>query len=160
MTDGKETLETFTIDSLHTEPGVEEILTIPHSAVEWKDNRDYYLNISVREKKETAWAPAGHELGHYQFPLSEKKTVSVKREELPVSVSETATEVSISCQDVVYSFDKVHGVLSSMKKGGQELVKRGPVLTVDRLILTTTCTRSMTGRITTLFPEEWRRWST
>ena len=132
VTDGKETLETFTIDSLHTEPGVEEILTIPHSAVEWKDNRDYYLNISVREKKETAWAPAGHELGHYQFPLSEKKTVSVKREELPVSVSETATEVSISCQDVVYSFDKVHGVLSSMKKGGQELVKRGPVLTVDR----------------------------
>lgn len=59
VTDGKETIETFTIDSLHTEPGVEEILMIPHSAAEWKDNRDYYLNISVREKKETAWAPAG-----------------------------------------------------------------------------------------------------
>ena len=47
-----------------------------------------------------------------------------------------------------------------MKKGGQELVKRGPVLTVDRADIDNDMYKVNDWKNNYLFPEEWRRWST
>lgn len=132
VTDGKKALTSFVIDSLDVKPGEEKVMMIPHGTIDLEENRDYYLNIRVREKMATSYAPAGHELGIYQFALAEKKTVSQKKPEGKVSLTETSTLLTADCGTTVFTFDKVHGILSSMKRGDKELLRRGPVLTVDR----------------------------
>ena len=132
VTDGTDTLAQFTVDGLSTEPGKEEIVTIPHTSLDLKDNRDYYLNICVKEKEATSYAPAGHELGLYQFALPEKRTVCTPRMAGAVRIAQTDTAVTAECSGTEFVFDKVHGSLTSMKRGGEELLVKGPSLTVDR----------------------------
>lgn len=132
VTDGTDTLAQFTVDGLNTEPGKEEIVTIPHTSLDLKDNRDYYLNICVKEKEATSYAPAGHELGLYQFALPEKRTVCTPRMAGAVRIAQTDTAVTAECSGTEFVFDKVHGSLTSMKRGGEELLVKGPSLTVDR----------------------------
>ena len=115
VTDGTDTLAQFTVDGLSTEPGKEEIVTIPHTSLDLKDNRDYYLNICVKEKEATSYAPAGHELGLYQFALPEKRTVCTPRMAGAVRIAQTDTAVTAECSGTEFVFDKVHGSLTSMK---------------------------------------------
>ena len=132
VTDGKNIRSTFVLDDLETGAGEEELVVIPYGHVEPEENKDFYLNIHVTEKNASSYAPAGHELGVYQFALPEKKVSVKEAPKLPVSVAEDEISVKVSGSGVTCEFDKVHGTLVSVKKGNETLIGRGPVLTVDR----------------------------
>lgn len=132
VTDGQKEISSFVIDTLSAKAGEEELLVISYDAFEPEENKDYYLNVRVLEKKETPYAPAGHELGRYQFALPEKKTAVRAAGAGAVSVREDAVTLTAEANGTVYEFDKVMGSLRSVKKDGRELIKKGPALTVDR----------------------------
>ncbi len=84
---------------------------------------ELYLNISVRKKAPTAWAPAGHELGHAQIkvPAAEYRSYDAPAAE-PVVLSETERAYEVSVGQTVYAFDRVTGCISSINDSGCELI--------------------------------------
>ena len=132
VTDGEREFSAWDIDDLSLAPGEAQLLMIPHGVITPEENRDYYLNIHIQEKKEKPYAPAGHELGVYQFELPEKKIVKAVHEGAVPEIAETETEVTVQGSGCVYHFDKVQGILKTAEKDGRELILAGPVLTVDR----------------------------
>ena len=132
VTDGKTAVSSFTIDNLSAAPGEEELVLLPCTVENPEGNADYYLNIRVVEKESTSYAPAGHELGVFQFLLPVKKTVYAERKAGTVSVAEDAARLTVRAAGTEFVFNKVTGVLASMEKSGKTLISRGPVVTVDR----------------------------
>ena len=76
VTDGEKELSSFDIDNLFVQPGEEALVELPHGVIEPEENKDYYLNVHVQEKYASNYAPAGFEIGIYQFALPEKKQTS------------------------------------------------------------------------------------
>lgn len=135
VTDGEKELSVFDLDAPDAGPGEEVTVAIPRGTICPEAGKDCYLNISVREKRESAYAPAGHELGVFQFVLSEGIAgygAAQPAEGCGPEISETETSVCISASDVVYTFDKVKGVLCAASAGGKKLLHRGPLLCIDR----------------------------
>ncbi|MDO4265462.1 MAG: glycoside hydrolase family 2 TIM barrel-domain containing protein [Eubacteriales bacterium] len=132
ITDGEKEISSFEVNDLCVKPGEEEFAELSYEAFEPEENKDYYLTISVREKSASAYAPAGYEIGHYQFLLPEKKHVQKVHPAGDVQLQETETELTVSCGEAVYRFDKVKGILASAVYKGETVLLRGPLLTVDR----------------------------
>lgn len=130
VTDGEKDYDSFTIDTLSAKAGEEEYITIPFGTLD--AGKDWYLNVRVLEKEASSYAPAGHELGVFQFVLGTEGVTSEKRERKEISFLEDAVTLTVSGDGTEYTFDKVMGTLCSVKKNGKELVTKGPVLTVDR----------------------------
>ena len=133
VTDGEKELASFDVDDLSVQPGEEALIELPHGVIEPEENRDYYLNVHVLEKNASNYAPAGFEIGIYQFELPEKKLAAVSPREAGKAVlEENAQKIRISCGGSSYEFDKVKGLLISMEHAGRQLVERGPLLAIDR----------------------------
>ena len=132
VTDGKQEVGHIRIDNLTAGPGGEELIRIPGTVSELKENADYYLNVHVVEKEASAYAAAGHELGIFQFELPEKLVRYTERPAGTLQIEETDTALFIRAQGTEYVFDRVTGTLSSMIRDGKKLISRGPIVTVDR----------------------------
>lgn len=132
VTDGEKIFQSFAADGLSARAGGEEFALLAHTPIEPEENRDYYLNVRVTEKNASSYAPAGHELGVFQFPLPEKRIVSGSAVRLPVTVREDECSISVTGGDVTYRFDRVRGSLARAEKAGAAFIKEGPALTVDR----------------------------
>ncbi|MBE6554888.1 MAG: DUF4981 domain-containing protein [Ruminococcaceae bacterium] len=84
------------------------------------------LNVSVRQNKETAWAPIGFEVGFEQFLLSEKSS----RTPVADGISDTAFILAEHKEDRIlvrtastsYTVDTLHGLLCSIVDNGTELL--------------------------------------
>ncbi len=113
-------------DALNIEPQRARTYTADISSVPLYG--ELYLNISVRTKYPSPWAPAGHELGSAQIkvPAAEYRTYEPERISAPsVSVTERAYAVTVG--ETVYTFDRVSGMISSICDNGREMLV-APVL--------------------------------
>ena len=132
VTDGEKELRAWDIEDLDLLPGEERLLLIPHGTIDPEENKDYYLNIRVQEKQASNYAPAGHELGVFQFQLPEKRLVQLSHGKGEAGLQETPVEILVTAGDCSYRFDKVLGRLKSGEKKGEPFLLSGPVFTVDR----------------------------
>ena len=100
---------------------------------EWADGEFVYLNLSVKSNVSTLWADAGYEIGFEQFALNEP---AIKGETKPtraaLSVSEDNYTVTVRDGETAYTFDKLLGVLTSVKDNGRELLASAAVPTIWR----------------------------
>lgn len=117
-------------------PGGSSRIATPPSLVEpVETSGECLLTVRVRRRTATAWAPAGHELGAYQFDLTAGMTVGDGHPGLdPGSPSgPTLRRVRLSAQvrggcleviagDSVLSFDREAGRLVGWSHAGRELV--------------------------------------
>ncbi len=99
----------------------------PQSAKEYKlfDNAPVsdccYLTLSFREKNDRKWVGADYETGFLQFDLS----VETAKEKAILTAPEFEEEkrfVKINCGNVVYTFDKPYGRISSVICNGKEML--------------------------------------
>ncbi len=131
ITDGEHVYETVMIHTLSAKAGEEELVSVPYGTR--ITGKDWYLNVHILEKKASAYALAGHELGVFQFVLGEKNnavaTPDVWKE---IEVREDSVSLTIQEEGTVCEFDKVMGELRSVRQDGRTLIKKGPSLTVDR----------------------------
>ena len=91
---------------------------------------EYFLNISVRLKQATSWAPVGHEVASGQFPIkTDSPTPPVMgMNRIPiVKVIPSATSVTIRSKDFTVMFDKATGTLSQWFYRGKSLLTKGPL---------------------------------
>lgn len=99
-------------------PRAEKIFKLPDFG-ETKGNCT--LNIYVKQKAETLWAPEGYETGFEQFILSSAsagKAVFGGK----VKADETRESITVECGDTVYEFDKILGVITGISVGGKQLI--------------------------------------
>ncbi len=100
-----------------------------------------YLNLHFKLAHETVWAAQGHVVAWAQFPLAQRadKRVGslypglVKRQDYaPLHVSDDTLSLIVTGEDFSVSFDKVYGVMNSIRFNGCEVLEKGPRLSFWR----------------------------
>jgi beta-galactosidase len=133
-------------NNLVAKPGQTQVLTLPVRISEVVDLRqitgnaravqadgaslsnEYFLNVSVRLKQATSWAPASHEVASAQFSIKTDAptpvVMSINR--IPaVKVTPSATTVTIRGKDFTIVFDKARGTLNQWIFRGKNLLTQG-----------------------------------
>lgn len=90
-----------------------------------KPGAEYYLNISIRLKDGTSWAPKAHEVAWHQIalikPQQEAPVLSLYNEKPLRIVQISAGRVAINGQDFAVTFDKKEGMISFKNKRDEML---------------------------------------
>ena len=93
-----------------------------------KEGAEYYLTIEVRQKADTLYAKAGHEVAHEQFCLGEaveKKDFSVAAGK--VDIQDTTDTIEVKGEEFSFSINKTNGTMKEYKYRGTLLMSEGPV---------------------------------
>ncbi|MCI8387413.1 MAG: DUF4981 domain-containing protein [Clostridiales bacterium] len=130
---GKE-IDGGTIRSLGIAPQTEEIVKL---GCKVDGEGEYYLNLSFRQNRATAWASVGHEVGFVQLKLdAPAPAVVCTCESIPDYVTLTASEcaryITVTADETVYRFDKEYGTIDSIVDNGKALITKPAKLTVWR----------------------------
>lgn len=80
-----------------------------------------YLTLTFREKNDRKWTKADYEVGFLQFDLSVETAKEITA--LPAPAFEDGKRfVKIDCGNIIYTFDKPYGRISSILCGGKEML--------------------------------------
>jgi evolved beta-galactosidase subunit alpha len=95
------------------------------------DEREAFINFSVRKNTRTLYSPANHEIAVYQFLLKENtaqpETVSSHNTQ-PLQLAEERLAYRISGLNFVLTLSKVNGKLTSWVVNGEEIIASAPEL--------------------------------
>ncbi len=85
------------------------------------------LNLFLRSNTTTPWAPMGHELGFVQLSVpNEPMPKPALRDTVPagtrLTLTNTKTQITVTAGETVYTFDRIHGLLTSIRDHGAELL--------------------------------------
>jgi len=112
------------VEGLSLNPGEAKVVQVPVKEFPTKANSEYWLRLSVQLKEDKNWAKAGHELAKQQFKLPIKTTYSVKKQTKLANptIDNSGDKIVISGKDFNVEIDKESGLLTSYKKGGEQLI--------------------------------------
>ncbi|WP_291868925.1 glycoside hydrolase family 2 TIM barrel-domain containing protein [Maribacter sp.] len=125
-----EILKTIEIKDISVETHTGKLIRIDLDGVTYKENTEYFVEISAFTKEKWGLLPKGFEVAHEQIPLSEKfKRVPLEigvKSDLKVKNEENI--LTIYNEGVAMVFDKKQGRLISYVFMGNQLLKdgRGP----------------------------------
>ena len=124
--DGK-TAATGVLPALDIAPREEKEYTLALPKIEPEPGVEYWLNFSFKLKRETAWAPLGHEIAWDQFalPISKAKDAPAKVKD-NLTMKDAEGQVEFSGKDWSVRFDKAAAVLREYRVGGATVLERGP----------------------------------
>jgi len=124
--DGK-ILKTETISSLHVVPHIGKLVRISLTDVLYKENTEYFLEISAQTKDAWGILPKGFEVAHEQFNLTKKyqKNVAKITQSSTLQINEESNHVRIQNKNIYLYFDKHEGRITSYKYQDKELLKAG-----------------------------------
>lgn len=131
LENGKATGKGGSIANLNALGRQKQQITIPYELpASAKPNAEYFLNLSLRLKEATLWAPKGHEVAWHQVPVAktmpQRPNLSLYSER-PLRIAQiTAARVQISGQDFSVTFDKNEGRMISFKNKKEEMLEQGP----------------------------------
>lgn len=122
-----------TVEGLSVAPHEGKIITLPITAFELQENTDYYLNLTVCQKEERNYAPAGYEIKKVQIPMQIRKDgFSVRETADKLQVTEGQGGLTVENSRVTAKFSTVFGKLISFGKDGKEYLTEGPRMNVYR----------------------------
>ena len=130
------TVDDGTIENLSALPKQSQQLTIPYQVPASKKSTstggyEYFLNLSVRLKKQVVWAAEGHEIASYQVPVQvetdERKDVTYTRSPALRLSLVRGKGVTVSGQNFSVSFNKKSGTISSFMYKKEEMLESGPM---------------------------------
>ncbi|MBR2460573.1 MAG: DUF4981 domain-containing protein [Clostridia bacterium] len=122
LTVNGETVQNGMIPSVGSMPGETMTYYLPYDITGLTGY--IYLNISYRRAQATAWAPAGYEIGHCQFTVSEEKGELPAARKGEVKLTESDLSVEIAVDETVYSIDKTNGMLTQITDNGKAMLDR------------------------------------
>jgi len=117
------TVASGSLGTIDIEPGAEKDFTIAAPAM--NGNSEYFLNVSFKLKKATAWGEIGHEVAWDQFKLKEAGPPADAPHET-LTIKESADEATFSGANFSVRIDKHAGVLQQYRYKGVTLLERGP----------------------------------
>ncbi|KOO14289.1 beta-D-galactosidase [Vibrio xuii] len=123
-----ETLRTvqFKVEELAANSEREIEIAIPEL-----DEREVFINFTVRKDSRTLYSTANHEIAIYQYQLKENTATEAaysNHNDTPLNVEESRLDYLISGNNFALNFSKVNGKLTSWIVNGEELIKSEPKL--------------------------------
>ncbi|WP_335927887.1 beta-galactosidase subunit alpha [Vibrio parahaemolyticus] len=95
------------------------------------DEREAFVNFTVRKDSRTLYSEANHEIAVYQFQLKENTATLpalVNHNVQPLVLEESRLEHVITGHNFTLTFSKVNGKLTSWRVNGEELIQSEPRL--------------------------------
>lgn len=124
--DGK-VLKTIEIEDVSVETHTGKLIRIPLENVDFKENTEYFVEISATTKEAWGLLSAGFEVAHEQLALTSKfkrtKTAVASGPEL--KVSESQDEITVYNDKLSMVFSKAEGRIVSYKLNNTEFLKDG-----------------------------------
>ena len=128
-----QTIQDGIVERLSVAPHEGKIIALPITAFELQENTDYYLNLTVCQKEERNYAPAGYEIRKVQIPMQIRKDgFSVRETADKLQVTEGQGVLTVENSRVTAKFSTVFGKLISFGKDGKEYLTEGPRMNVYR----------------------------
>jgi beta-galactosidase len=132
VTQEGKTVASGSLATIDIEPGAEKEFSIAAPAL--NASTEYFLNVSFKLKKATAWGEIGQEVAWDQFRLgrsadTEGAVHMAPRKDAPqvaLTVKDGPDEATFSGADFSVRFDKRAGVLQQYRFKGVTLLERGP----------------------------------
>jgi beta-galactosidase len=123
LIDGRE-VESGTLALPSLAPGDSTELNVPFSAPSVPPGAESRLRLSFQLRHDQLWAPAGHEMGwaDLALPFGSPGPPLDPSEAAPLSVVQSASEVTISGGEFRVVIDALSGSLSSYTVGGEPLL--------------------------------------
>ncbi|PSW04275.1 beta-galactosidase subunit alpha [Photobacterium rosenbergii] len=123
-----ETLRTvqFKVEDLAANSSREITIAIPEL-----DQREVFINFTVRKDSRTLYSTANHEIAVYQYLLKESTANQarfVNHNATPLMVEENRLSTVITGHNFALTFSKINGKLTSWVVNGEELIKSEPKL--------------------------------
>lgn len=127
------TVQEGIVEELSIAPHESKVITLPIVPFELQANTDYYLNLTVCQKEDKIYAPAGHEIKKVQIPMEIRRDEFAVRETADkLKVTKTQGVLTVENSQVTVKFSTVFGRLLSFGKGGKEYLTAGPRMNVYR----------------------------
>ncbi len=132
MENGKIIGKEAKIAGIQIAPGEKQSFTIPFALpTVTKPGAEYFLNLSLRLRNATSWAPAGHEVAWHQVPVEPLKkglpSLSYTGGNWALRVVQMgAGRVMLTGQHFSVTFDKKQGRMISFKNKKEEMLESGP----------------------------------
>lgn len=128
-----QTIQDGIVEGLSVAPHEGKIIALPITAFELQENTDYYLNLTVCQKEERNYVPAGYEIKKVQIPMQIRKDgFSVRETADKLQVTEGQGGLTVENSRVTAKFSTVFGKLISFGKDGKEYLTEGPRMNVYR----------------------------
>tara|TARA_R110001592_G_scaffold58841_1_gene178495 strand:- start:3643 stop:6996 length:3354 start_codon:yes stop_codon:yes gene_type:complete len=120
-------LETITIEDISVETHTGKLIRISLKDIDYKENTEYFVEISAKTKNKWGLLPKGFEVAHEQIALSSFYKKSEKEITIPgeLKLQESSKNITIFNTDVKLVFDKEKGQLISYIFENKELLKDG-----------------------------------
>ena len=105
-------------------PGEAASLTIPFEKATFDRDHDYWLFLSLHEKKERFWCQIGYKVAHEQILLSQKSAPTPYQSSSEKSFTDTTADdsIKISTGDHAITVSTADGTLTSLKHGSTEVL--------------------------------------
>ena len=147
-----EIVKSGVIENLDIPAGDGKIFVLGPFEAPLNSGNDFYLNISLKLKKNEAWAQKGYELAWEQFVYPTKKEKARRLKNGNVSVQTAGSTLNLTAGGLDATFDKQIGTFSSLKLNGYEMLERGAVVNLWRAP-----TDNDDGGGNNSFGAQWRR---
>ena len=124
--DGK-ILKTIPIETISVETHTGKLIRIPLKDIDYKENTEYFVEISAKTKSDWGLLPKGFEVAHEQIALSSKfkKQITAIANKGNLKIKDASKTLEISNSNVKLVFDKEKGQITSYIFEGNELIKDG-----------------------------------
>ncbi|MCF6357919.1 MAG: DUF4981 domain-containing protein [Draconibacterium sp.] len=121
-------LNSGVLKDFNLQPGESKVVKISGGKIDFSEPADYYIDFSVKLKKDKPFRKAGFEVAHDQFsPNIEMRSKSDDTNTTAkLEMEENENQVSITGEKFNIKFDKTTGTISSYEINGIELMQKGP----------------------------------
>lgn len=115
------------LSNFNLKPHSEKEVNIPIPNFTVEPGVEYFIDFSVKLKKDKPFRPAGFEVAHDQFKLDMyKEKVPVQDALSPLELTETNSGITVTGENFKLKFDKLNGMLTSYEINGMQLLQKGP----------------------------------
>ncbi|WP_252191146.1 glycoside hydrolase family 2 TIM barrel-domain containing protein [Polaribacter sp. Q13] len=120
---GKE-IQSGILQDIDVKPSSSSKINIPFKKVNFKDENEYWLKMSVQEKGTTFWAAKGYEVANEQLLIKEKTAIKTYQSasKAALQVVENTAEITVSGKKYAAKVSKETGALISFIKKGKEQI--------------------------------------
>ncbi|MFD2568815.1 glycoside hydrolase family 2 TIM barrel-domain containing protein [Pseudotenacibaculum haliotis] len=121
-------LKTITLKTIDIESHTGKLIRVPLNDIDFKENTEYFIEVSATTKKQWGMLPKGFEVAREQISLhskfkKEKKEISSSKQSL--LIKEKDKSLTISNNSVQITFSKEKGQIVSYQYKGEEILKNG-----------------------------------
>jgi beta-galactosidase len=116
-----------TLDNFNLKPHKSKVVSIPMPMMAAESGIEYFIDFSVKLKKDKPFRKAGFEVAHDQFKLNLFAEQVEQKDDLPeLKLNNLKSKYSVIGENFNISINKTTGTITSYEINGIELIQNGP----------------------------------